>query len=261
VRALERDAIAELHQRFLGAQHVHGSFVGDFDPDEVQRVLEAALGGWVSAEPYERIRLPHRANAALEQTLDTPDKKMAGLGIALAFAMTTDDPDYPALRFANYVFGESPSSRLFRSLREREGLSYSAGSAVQVSPEYDAAFFSASAIAAPENAPKARALLKQEFEGWLEDPISEDELAEFRVGYLERFRRSLSDDGGVASALLTDLRLDRPFTDHRDLVDRALAVSVEELRSALRKHLASKPLIDVVAGDVAKFGQAEAASD
>jgi zinc protease len=257
-RTVTRDQIADLHRRFLGAGHMQASFVGDFDPEMLEQALEP-LSRWTSKEPQERIAVPLRKVEPLDTAIDTPDKKMATVGRGTAFRMRTDDPDYPALDFANYLLGESPKSRLFSTLRQEAGLSYGARSYVQVPDEDEAAYLIAFAIAAPQNARRAQTLMREQFARWLEQPISADELAEFRKGYAEEFKTRLGEDAALASQLLVDLRLGRPFTFHEQIVERVLRLDPEKIQQAIRTHLASAPFVDLAAGDLAKFGEGSAA--
>src|SRR5262249_43112229 len=79
------------------------------------------------------------------------------------------------------------------------------------------------------------------------------ELAEYRKGYEQRFRRALSSDSATAGGLLADLRFGRQFTWRRQQLDAALALSGPQLQEALRRHLGSLPFIDMVARDVSTF--------
>jgi zinc protease len=257
-RSVKRTEIAALHSRFLGAGHVEAAFVGDFDPEEVKKAL-APLSTWTSKEPQERISVPLLAVDPLDTTIDTPDKKNAVIGRGTAFRMRQSDPDYPALNFANYLFGQSPKSRLFTALRQKSGLSYGAGSYVQVPDEDEAAYLIAYAIAAPQNARRAQTLMRDEFARWLEQPIPDAELADFRIGYAETFKTQLSDDSYLAGALLTDLRLGRPFTFRQSVVERAIQLDAAQIQSAIRSHLGSATFVDLAAGDTVKFTAPEPA--
>jgi zinc protease len=252
-RKLARKDLADLHRRFLGASHAEASFVGDFDPAELETLLGRALGSWASREPHERIDVPYVAIQPLAETIDTPDKKMAIVGRGAALRLRTDDPDYPALRFANYVLGQSRKSRLWNALRENGGLSYSVGSALEVSDEDEVGVLRASAIAAPQNARRAQELMRQEFARWLEQPLSEAEIDEFRTGYLESFRTQLSDNAYLANALLADLRVDRSFLFRQRVVGAALQLTPDEIQQALRRRVGSVAFVDLLAGDSAKF--------
>ena len=254
-RKVTREQIAELHKRFLGAGHAEASFVGDFDPKTIENALEP-LSRWTSKEPQQRISVPLHKLEPLDSTIDTPDKKNAMVARGTAFRMRTNDPDYPALRFANYLFGESPKSRLFSTLRQEAGLSYGARSYVQVPDEDEAAYMIAFAIAAPQNARRAQTLMREEFKRWLEQPISEEELADFRKGFAESFKTQLAEDSVVANALLVDLRLGRPFTFREQVVQSALALDAATLQQALRTHLGAATFVDLAAGDAVKFSEA-----
>ena len=97
--------------------------MGDFDEDAVTQSIESIFGSWRSHASYERITKPHRPIQSQDKTILTPDKKMAVVAMGTVFSMRDDDPDYPALRFANYIFGQSAKSRLLNRLRHKGGLS------------------------------------------------------------------------------------------------------------------------------------------
>jgi predicted Zn-dependent peptidase len=59
-----------------------------------------------------------------DSTIDTRDKEMGIVALAFNFAMRDDHEDYPALKLANYMFGENMNSRLMNRIREKEGISY-----------------------------------------------------------------------------------------------------------------------------------------
>ena len=76
--------------------------------------------------------------------------------------MSDEDPDYPAMQLANYMLGGSTGARLFKRIREKEGLSYSVQSMFSAPTKDDGGQFMAVAIAAPQNTPKAEASMKDE---------------------------------------------------------------------------------------------------
>jgi zinc protease len=167
-RAVTVDEIRSLYQTLVGGGHIEVGLVGDFDPETVERALTAALGGWASPAPYERIRRPHVPLEAGAKTIDTPDKRMAVVIVATSLPMKDDAPDYAALDFANYVLGASAKSRILTTLRHEGGLSYGAGSRLRVSSEDEEASLSGFAICAPENAQEAHRAMRAEFDSWIE---------------------------------------------------------------------------------------------
>ena len=83
-------------------------------------------------------------------------------------------PDHVALKVANGVLGGGMSSRLFRTLRDEDGLAYSVGSS------YPTRRGSGRVVlhigTAPENVAAAEAGLRREAERLAGEPVDEDEL-------------------------------------------------------------------------------------
>ena len=250
--AVELDEIQQLYRSLLGAGDLDVSVVGDFDPEEIVTLVEATFGDWRSAQPYERIGQEVLTITARDDTIDTPDKQMAIVARGTAFKMKDDDPAYPALRFANFVFGQSPKSRLMNALRHEGGLSYGAGSMLQVDDEDEVGQLLAYAICAPQNAEEAQEVLRAEFSRWLLEGLSEAEIEEYRKGYQEQFKTLLGNDGYLVRQLLSDLRIGRDFRFHQQVVNAIEDVGHEELLAALL-GISSSTFVDIKGGDVAKF--------
>ena len=53
------------------------------------------------------------------------------------FKLSQNDPDYPAIVLASYMFGEPITSRIADRIRNREGLSYGANARIAVPAEGD----------------------------------------------------------------------------------------------------------------------------
>jgi zinc protease len=172
---------------------------------------------------------------------------------ATSFPMRSDDPAYPAARFGAFFLGESVDSRLMRSLRQREGLSYGASASLDVSDHDDRAWLITYAICAPQNVTRARALLREEVDRWIAETPSPEELSAQASAYREALRTRLASDSWVAEQLARELRLDRPFTFHREIVERATALDPTAFQQALRGGLGGAAFVDLAAGDVAKF--------
>jgi zinc protease len=83
-------------------------------------------------------------------------------------------PDHVALKVANGVLGGGMSSRLFRTLRDEEGLAYSVGSAYPT--RRGAGRVVLHIGTAPENVAAAEAGLRREVDRLAGEPVSEDEL-------------------------------------------------------------------------------------
>ena len=255
IGAVELEEIRELYSRLLGSDHLRAAFVGDFDADEVTGLLKRSFAGWSSEEPYERLGQTLFDVQAGSHTFNTPDKQMAIVARATAFPMQDDDPDYSALVFANFVFGESTNSRLMTALRHDGGLSYGAGSSLQVDDERAVAELFGYAICAPQNANEAQTVMRGEFDRWLADGLSQQEIEDSLNGYLEQHKTALANDRVVVQQMLRDLRTGRDFRYRQKIVDAAKELNDEEVLAAVQR-LASQGFVDLVGGDVSKFDEA-----
>jgi zinc protease len=252
-RAATRAEIAALQARFLGAAHAEAVLIGDFDPGAVRAALERAFGDWRAAEPYARIARPFRPAEPARAAIATPDKEMAIVSTGLAFRLRDDEPDFAAVELANYALGQSAKSRLLNRLRHAGGMSYGAGSSLEVGALDDAASLSCYAICAPENSRKAQDAVREELERWLAEGLAPAELAEAKQGYRAKFQGALGDDRWVAERLLDGLELDRTLAFHADLVARIESLEPPEVLRALQARLAGLPRFEIVAGDAAKM--------
>ena len=78
--------------------------------------------------------------------------------------ISDSDPDYPALTMANSLLGGGGNSRLWKRIRETEGLSYDVNTRVSWNSHEANSIWMASAIFAPQNAAKVEKAFREELE-------------------------------------------------------------------------------------------------
>jgi zinc protease len=181
--------------------------------------------------------------------LATPDKQNAILLAHQNLPLSDRDADYPALMMANHLLGGGGNSRLWKRIREAEGLSYDVRSSVAWNPHEANSEWQASAIFAPQNGAKVEAAFRDEITRALRDGFTERELAEGKRGLLSFRRLSRAQDAGVAHALANNLYLGRTFALSAQ-VDAALdKLSLAQVNAALRAYLRPKDFLLALAGD------------
>ena len=184
--------------------------------------------------------------------MPTPDKQMAIVAMGTNLELQDDNPDYAAIRFANYVFGESMKSRLMNRLREKEGISYGAGSGVSASKYEPNASITMYAMASTENAAKALDLIQVEYETWLSKGVNADELSEGKQSFKSTLDNLLASDNYVVNTLSSNLENGRTFAYQAQLLERIQKLTQEDISVTLKKYLHKKPLSKVKAGDFKK---------
>jgi zinc protease len=252
VRKVQAPELARMHKALWGMSAAQLAVVGDFDPDTVKTQLAKDLGAWKSPSPYRRIGLAFRANAPADETINTPDKEMAFVIMGSTLPVRDDDPAYAALTMLNYMLGGSPTSRLFDRLRQKEGLSYGAGSRIFAHPIDVSGHFLAWAICAPQNMDKSLAAMQEEIRKLVKDGIGEKELDEAKKSYAKNWDSRMADDEFVSSELAQGLFLERTFTFWRDLNDKIQKLTPADINAAAQKFIKPDGLVMVRAGDLAK---------
>src|SRR5262249_49510758 len=136
LKATNIDQVRTLYKDYLGASHGEMAIVGDFEPSEIMPIVGRMLEGWKSGKPYARIERPYQEGiAAARETIVTPDKANANYLAGMSLPIGDEHPDYPALVVGNFILGGgSLSSRLGDRLRQKDGLSYGAGSTFVANP-------------------------------------------------------------------------------------------------------------------------------
>jgi zinc protease len=241
--------VRDFHARFYGARFAQFGAAGDIDVAALQQALRAGFADWNAGAPFTRVPQPLLPARGETLRLSTPDKQNADLRARLPLPLSDNDADYPALSMANYLLGSGGSSRLWKRIRESDGLSYSVGSHIAWNNFEPSSTWQASAIFAPQNRAKVEAALREEIARALKDGFNAQELDAGRSGLLNFRRLSRAQDDVLASQLASNLYLGRTF-EVSAKVDAALAaLTPEQVNAALRKYLRPEAIDLVTAGD------------
>ncbi len=248
VTAVDGTALRGLHRaRVLPA----GSalvLVGDLDPAHAADAVAEALGSWAGSGTAVEAPPARDLPATGIELVDRPGAVQSNIRLG-GPAPGRTDPDLPAVRLANMIYGGYFSSRLVENIRERRGYTYSPRSSV----DHQAAgssFLVEADVATEVTAP---ALL----ETWYELgrmallPVTEAELDGARRYVLGSMALSTATHAGLASTVSALVGAGLPpgwLAEHQ----QALAeVTVEQVQDVAQRYLATTALTAVVVGDTA----------
>jgi zinc protease len=252
-RAVTLDQIKAFHRRFYSAAQGEFSAVGDFDPAAVNKALDTALGTWrqpaAGAQAYARVPQPLVAAPPARLIETTRDKPNANLLGGMALPLNDLHADFPALMVADYIFGASGSSRLWKRVRETDGLSYDVRSGVAWS-SFDAnSSWRVSAIFAPQNQPKVEAAFNEELARALKDGFTQQEVDEARSSLLKLRQLNRAQDSILSTGLANNLERQRTYASSQRVDDALVALSLAQVNAAWRRHIDPVKLVMVWAGD------------
>ena len=245
------DSVA-CYRDFFGATGAEFAAVGDFDADEMARLVERLFGGWTSPRPYARVPAKFFERPPVEEVLPTPEKANAVLRAGLNLRMRDNHRDFPAMVLANYLLGGTSTARIPARVREKEGLSYSTYTTFSASALDDAAGFGVSAIFAPQNRGRVEAAIREELWRALREGFSEAEVEAARKSLLEARRLGRSQDRALASRLGSYLFAKRTFAWDIEFERRIAALGAAEVNAAMKRHLDPARVSIVFAGDFAR---------
>lgn len=184
------------------------------------------------------------------EVVRTPDKQNATLGIELHLPLSDNDAVYPALMLGNYILGSGGNSRLWKRIREREGLSYDVFSYLDWGDLDAHTRWIGGAIFAPQNAGKVEQAYREELARALAEGFSDQEVAAAKAALLNFRRLARAQDDRLAQALQRDLALDRTFAFAARIDTALAALQAGPVSQALRAQIKPESMAFVLAGDL-----------
>jgi zinc protease len=250
IKAVNVADLKALHGALYGTDHGQIALVGDFDSSAVEPQLGKLFGGWRARIAYVRVPRPYRAISSASQQLETPDKANAFYTARLDIPLKDDDAAIESLLLGDRILGSGGlKSRIADRLRQKDGISYGAGSGLSLDPYEANSSLILSAIYAPQNLPKLKAGIADVLSTLLQDGVTEQELAEAKSGLLQNWSVGRTQDGPLSTQLANQMKIGRSmnFVEAREA--KVQATSVEEVNGALRKYVALDRLVQIYAGD------------
>jgi zinc protease len=255
IQSVSLEDLRHCHDDFYGASNSELAVVGDFDAPQITQLAQDLFGDWKSPRPFSRIADSYRDVPPINRDLSTPDKANAVFQAGLNLRLRDDQADYPALVLGNYLLGGSADSRLWRRIREQEGLSYSVRSWLTADSLDTVGEFGISAIYAPQNRTRIEGEILDVLQQTLREGFSQTEVAEAKKGYLALRKLGRTQDAALVGRLASYLYLGRNFAWDADFDAKIAALTPEQIQSALKKYLDPAKLSIVKAGDFTRLAE------
>jgi zinc protease len=249
IKAVDVQQLRDFHARFYGASNAQFGAAGDFDVAAVRQALDAAFGDWNSPAPFTRVPTPLYVPPPARLEFKTPDKQNAVLSVREPIELNDLDADYPAVMLGNFMLGSGGDSRLWKRIREREGLSYSTFSYVSWNNFERNSLWQGGAIFAPQNRDKVEQGFREEVARALQQGFTPEEVESAKKALLNFRRLSRAQDGTLAGTLAANEFLGRSFEISQKVDDALAALTAEQVNAAMRRHLKPEGFVWGLAGD------------
>jgi zinc protease len=251
LKAAKLEQVKQFHSNYYGASHSEFALVGDFDSEAVKSQITQLFGDWKSPKAYARLKAESKAAKPGATQLEAPDKANAFYLAGLPLLLQDTQSDYVALQLANRVLGGGVKSRLLDRLRQKDGLSYGAGSQLSASSFEPSGMWVLYAIYAPQNLAKLKAGVQEELAKFVKDGITAEELTDAKKGWQEERKISRAQDRALAAGHVAQTAANRTLAFVEKVDAQIEATTLEEVNTAIRKTFDPSKFFNVYAGDFA----------
>jgi zinc protease len=251
LKTAKLEQVKQFHSSYYGASHSEFALVGDFDSDAVKSQITQLFGDWKSPKAYTRLKAESKVAKPGATQLEAPDKANAFFLAGLPLSLQDTQADFVPLQLANRVLGGGVKSRLLDRLRQKDGLSYGAGSQLSASSFEPSGMWVLYAIYAPQNLAKLKAGVQEELTKFVKDGITAEELTDAKKGWQEERKISRAQDRALAAGHVAQTAANRTLAFVEKVDAQIEATTLEEVNTAIRKTFDPSKFFNVYAGDFA----------
>lgn len=244
VPAISREQLQAFHAKAYSAQNAVIALVGDLSRSDAEALASQVSAALPKGPALPRIAQPEAPEPG-RQHIEFPSKQthlmIAQLGI------DRRDPDYAALYLGNRVFGGGGfGTRLMTEVREKRGLTYgvySGFSAMQARGP-----FMINLQTRAELSDGTLQLIKDMLAEFVSNGPTADELNNAKRELAGSFPLSTASNADIVGQLGSMGFYDLPLSHLEDFMRDVQALSVEQVKAAMAKHLNPEALVIVTAG-------------
>jgi predicted Zn-dependent peptidase len=202
INSITRDDLIAFHKAYFHPQNVQIAVWGDFDKAVLLSKIDEFFGDWErTGEPVPeppKVEYEHHSKVYYAEKTDVNQSNIV-MGHIGGFIT---DGDYADRIVMNNVLGGSFGSRLFNSVRSREGLAYAVFGVYTANIAYPGVFYNYASTKS-ETTGKAIQEIIKEIKRIQTDPPTEDEMRMGKDGYLNSFVFNFDTKSEVVTRLMS----------------------------------------------------------
>ena len=241
--------LRDFHGKAYTAGNAVIALVGDLSRSEAEAIAAQVSAGLPKGPALAKPTQPAEPKPGITH-IDFPTKQthlmLAELGI------DRTDPDWPALSLGNQILGGGAfGTRLMSEVREKRGLTYGVYSAF--SPMQVRGPFMINLQTRAELSEATLKLVQDILTDYLKTGPSQQELDDAKREFAGSFPLSNASNSSIVGQLGAIGFYNLPLTWIEDFMQQSQALTVEQVKAAMNKHLAADKLVIVTVGP--KVGQ------
>jgi zinc protease len=248
IRAITQEDLAAFHKKYFGPKGMVISIVGGVEADRVADSVARFLADWENPTQPTQPELPSlkELSESVSRQVNLPGKSEADIVMGAA-GPPRQSPDFLAASLGNNILGQfGMFGRIGESVRERSGMAYHASSSLSGGIGPGPWLFLAGVD--PKNLEKVIALIRQEIERFVTEPVTSEELGDSQANYIGRLPLSLESNAGVAGSLLNLERYELGLDYYLRYPDLVRGITADVILETARKYLHPDRLAVATAG-------------
>ncbi len=252
INAITRNDLVEFHNKWFKPQNMQIAIWGDFDKKDILKKLNKYFGDWKKeGEPVPSLPKVDYKFENKVYYIQKNDVNQTNILIGHIGGYVTDE-DYGALIVMNNILGGGFGSRLFNTVRSREGLAYAVFGSYTAKIKYPGIFVGFVSTKSETTVKAVKEMIK-EMKRIQTDPPTEDEMKMGQDGYLNSFVFNFDSKAEVVNRLMDydfyGLPSDHLFKVKEDVEK----VTPDDVIKAANKNLRFDALRIVVVGNGKDF--------
>jgi zinc protease len=249
LKRIGRDDCVRFHREHFTAANAFFVAAGDVDTDGFIGMLNERFGEWSGQKPETPEFKPLDRPASTRVVIvDRPGSVQSAIRVGTS-GIARRDPDYVPLSTINTLFGGYFNSRINQNLRERNGFTYGARSAIEALMMPGA--FSVGGSVRTDITAAAIGEIFNELRGITSKPVTEEELEMVKNYVVGSQALQIETPGQVASFVRNIAIYGLPADYYQKLPGVVRALDHEQLLEVARRRMSPGSMIVVVAGDAA----------
>lgn len=254
IDAITRDDLVEFHKRWVHPKNLQIAVWGDFSADEMAAKLEKYFGSWVS--DGETAPPPPEVEANWDKRVkfvEKSDVNQTNIYIGHLGGKVQDE-DYPTRLVMNNVFGGGFGSRLFNSVRSREGLAYATGGGYGANLSHPGRFLGFASTKSETTVKAIKEIIKQ-MELMKAEPPTDEEVDRAINSYLNSFVFNFDTKSEVVNRMVTYDAYGMPQDFLSQVKDKVEKVTPADVQAAAQKHFQTDKMFITVVGKSEDFDE------
>ncbi len=252
VASITRQDLLDFHKTYVHPNNIILGIVGDFDARAMEAKLRKAFGSWPRGPAYKETPAEFKGAEPGLYFIAKEDVNQSAVRMGYAVSVTRRDPDYFAIEVMNEVLAGGFASRLVTNVRSKKGLGYAVGGGLRVPFDHPGIFGLALGTKS-QSTVEGTLALREEMEGMLKDPPTEEELKRAKDDILNAFIFNFDSKAKVMRERMAYEYYGYPadfLEQYRSGIEK---VSVADVARVARKYLHPDALAVLVVGNDKEF--------